>query len=314
MRLDNKNLLGLESLSKNDIELILSTAIPMKKIFTRSVKKVPALRGKAILNLFYEPSTRTRTSFEIAAKSLSADVINISTSTSSILKGESLVDTTKTIEALNVDAIVLRHNASGAPQFLARRTSLPIINGGDGIHEHPTQALLDLFTIKERKKNIKGLKVAIVGDILHSRVSRSNIIGITKLGGEVRVIGPPTLIPKNIEKLGCKVYYTLEEGLKDVDVIYCLRIQLERQAKNLFPSLEEYIKLFSINEKRLALAKNDVLVMHPGPMNRGVELSAKVAYSDLSTIKDQVTNGIAIRMAVFYLILGGGDNVKEITD
>lgn len=314
MRFEKKHLLGLADLSKEEIELILSTALPMKKIFTRSVKKVPVLRGKTVVNLFYEPSTRTRTSFEIAAKRLSADIINISPSTSSIVKGESLVDTAKTLEAMNSDIIVIRHSASGAPHFLSRRASSPIINGGDGIHEHPTQALLDLFTIKEKKGGIEGLKVAIVGDILHSRVSRSNIIGINRLGGEVRVVGPPTLIPKEIEKLGCQVYHTLEEGLEGVDVIYCLRIQIERQTQKMFPSIAEYIKLYTINERRVELAKKDAIVMHPGPMNRGIELSASVAYSDKSTITEQVTNGIAIRMAIFFLMLGGGRSVQEITD
>ena len=314
MKFERKHLLGLADLSKEEIEFILSTAVPMKKVFTRSVKKVPALRGKTVLNLFYEPSTRTRTSFEIAAKRLSADVISISSSTSSIAKNESLVDTAKTVEAMNADIIVLRHNASGAPHFLSRRSCSPIINAGDGIHEHPTQTLLDLFTMKERKGEIEGLKVAIVGDILHSRVSRSNIIGISKLGGEVRVVGPPTLIPKEIEQLGCKVYHNLKEGLDGVDVIYCLRIQFERQKQKLFPSLAEYIRLYSITKDRVKLANKDVIVMHPGPMNRGIELSADVAYSECSTITDQVTNGIAIRMAVFFLILGGGHSVQEITD
>ncbi len=310
----HRHLLGLADLSREEIELVLSTAVPMKQIFTRSVKKVPVLRGKTVVNLFYEASTRTRTSFEIAAKRLSADVISISSSTSSISKGESLIDTAKTLEAMNSDVIVIRHNASGAPQFLSQHASCQIVNGGDGIHEHPTQALLDLFTMKEMKGGIDGLKVAIVGDILHSRVSRSNIIGIHRLGGEVRLVGPPTLIPKDIDKMGCKIYYNLEEGLDGVDVIYCLRIQLERQAKKLFPSLEEYVRLYSINDKRVKLAKRDVLVMHPGPMNRGVELSTSVAYSDQSTITNQVTNGIAIRMAVFFLLLGGGRSVQEITD
>ncbi|MDH4127772.1 MAG: aspartate carbamoyltransferase catalytic subunit [Spirochaetota bacterium] len=314
MRFEKRHLLGLADLTKEEIEIILLTAVPMKQIFTRSVKKVPVLRGKTVLNLFYEPSTRTRTSFEIAAKRLSADVINIAPSTSSITKGESLIDTVKTLEALNSDIIVVRHTASGAPHFLSVRASSPIINGGDGIHEHPTQGLLDLFTIKEKKGGIEGLKVLIVGDILHSRVSRSNIIGITKLGGEVRVVGPPTLLPREIESLGCKVFNRLEEALEDVDVIYSLRIQMERQNKKFFPSLAEYIKLYSINESRVSIAKKDVIIMHPGPMNRGVELSASIAYSKQSTITDQVTNGIAIRMAIFFLMLGGGRSVQEITD
>jgi len=312
LKFRQKHLLGLAELSKEEIELILSTAIPMKQVFTRSVKKVPVLRGKTVVNLFYEPSTRTKISFETAAKRLSADVINIAPSTSSISKGESLVDTAITLEAMNADIIVIRHSASGAPHFLSQRAHAPIINGGDGFHEHPTQALLDFFTIKEKKGGFNGLKVAIVGDILHSRVSRSNIIGLNRLGAEVRVIGPPTLIPKKIEELGCQVYYTLEDGLAGVDVIYCLRIQLERQARKYFPSVEEYIRLYGIDEPRVALADQDVIVMHPGPMNRGIELSARVAYSNRSTISDQVTNGIAIRMAIFFLILGGGHSVQEI--
>lgn len=314
MKFEKKDLLGIADLSKEEIELILETAKPMKQIFTRSVKKVPVLRGKTVVNLFYEASTRTRTSFEIAAKRLSADVINITSSGSSITKGESLVDTAKTVEAMNADVIVMRHNASGAPHFLSTRATASIVNGGDGIHEHPTQALLDMFTMKEYKGDISNLKIAIVGDILHSRVSRSNIMAIHKLGGEVRVVGPPTLIPKNIEKLGCKVFHNIKDGLEGVDIIYCLRIQLERQNQKLFPSLAEYVRLYSINDERMKLAKKDAIVMHPGPMNRGIELSADVAYSSKSTIQNQVTNGIAIRMAVFFLLLGGGRNVQEITD
>ena len=314
MQFDKKHLLGIDELSRDEIELILQSAVSMKKIFTRSVKKVPVLRGKTVVNLFYESSTRTRTSFEIAAKRLSADVISVVSSTSSITKGESLVDTAKTIEAMNADVIVLRHNASGAPHFLSHRSTASIINAGDGIHEHPTQALLDLFTIREHKGGFEGLKVCIVGDILHSRVSRSNIIAFRKMGSEVRVSGPATLIPRELESLGCKVYHRLEEALDGVDVIYCLRMQLERQNKKLIPSMEEYIRQYTINEGRVKQAKSDVVVMHPGPMNRGIELSADVAYSERSTITDQVTNGIAVRMAVFFLLLGGGRSVQEVTD
>lgn len=306
MPLKSKDLLGLEYLSKEEIELILETAIPFKDLFTRSVKKVPTLRGKTVVLLFYEPSTRTRTSFELAAKRLSADVINITVSASSVVKGEGLIDTGKTLEAMKTDFVVIRHSMSGAPNVLARNIKASVINAGDGLHEHPTQGLLDIFTIKEKKEKIKGLKIVIVGDILHSRVAKSNIWGLTKLGAEVCVVGPATLIPQEIEKLGVKIYYHLEEALPGADAINILRVQLERQQQSyFFPSLHEYTLLYGITKEKLSLAKKDVLVMHPGPLNRGIEISSEVADGSASVIEEQVTNGIAIRMAVLYL-LGGG--------
>ncbi len=305
MRLKHKDLLGLEYLDKEEIDLILETAIPFKELFTRSVKKVPPLRGKTVVLLFYEPSTRTRTSFELAAKRLSADVLNISASTSSVAKGESLIDTAKTLEAMKADFVVIRHLMAGAPQILARTISASIINAGDGTHEHPTQGLLDMFTIWEKKGRLSGLKVAIVGDILHSRVARSDIWGLNKMGAKVYVVGPATLIPPRIEDMGVKVYYDLDEIIDELDVINVLRIQMERQKENLFPSLREYNEIFGITDERLKRAKGDLLVMHPGPMNRGIEISSSVADSSRSVITEQVTNGIAVRMAVLYLLAGG---------
>jgi len=305
MRLKNKDLLGLEYLDREEINLILETARPFKELFTRSVKKVPPLRGKTVVLLFYEPSTRTRISFELAAKRLSADVLNISASTSSVAKGESLIDTAKTLEAMKADFVVIRHSMAGAPQILARTISASIINAGDGTHEHPTQGLLDMFTIWEKKGRISGLKVAIVGDILHSRVARSNIWGLNKMGAKVYVVGPATLIPPKIEQMGVKIFYDLDEIIDELDVINILRIQIERQKENLFPSLREYNEIFGITDERLKRAKKDLLVMHPGPMNRGIEISSSVAESSRSVITEQVTNGIAVRMAVLYLLAGG---------
>lgn len=305
MRLRNKDLLGLEYLDREEINLILETARPFKELFTRSVKKVPPLRGKTVVLLFYEPSTRTRISFELAAKRLSADVLNISASTSSVAKGESLIDTAKTLEAMKADFVVIRHSMSGAPQILARTISASIINAGDGTHEHPTQGLLDMFTIWEKKERLSGLKIAIVGDILHSRVARSNIWGLNKMGAKVYVVGPATLIPPKIEQMGVKIFYDLDEIIDELDVINILRIQIERQKENLFPSLREYNEIFGITEERLKRAKKDLLVMHPGPMNRGIEISSSVAESSRSVITEQVTNGIAVRMAVLYLLAGG---------
>jgi aspartate carbamoyltransferase catalytic subunit len=305
MRLKHKDLLGLEYLDREEINLILETAKPFKELFTRSVKKVPPLRGKTVVLLFYEPSTRTRISFELAAKRLSADVLNISASTSSVAKGESLIDTAKTLEAMKADFVVIRHSMAGAPQILARTISASIINAGDGTHEHPTQGLLDMFTIWEKKGRLSGLKVAIVGDILHSRVARSNIWGLNKMGAKVYVVGPATLIPPRIEDMGVKVYYDLDEIIDELDVINILRIQMERQKENLFPSLREYTEIFGITDERLKRAKAGLLVMHPGPMNRGIEISSSVADSSRSVITEQVTNGIAVRMAVLYLLAGG---------
>jgi len=305
MQLKHKDLLGLEYLDREEINLILETARPFKELFTRSVKKVPPLRGKTVVLLFYEPSTRTRTSFELAAKRLSADVLNISASTSSVAKGESLVDTAKTLEAMKADFVVIRHSMAGAPQILARTINASIVNAGDGTHEHPTQGLLDMFTIWEKKGRLSGLKVAIVGDILHSRVARSNIWGLNKMGAKVYVVGPATLIPPKIEEMGVKVYYDLDEVIGELDVINILRIQMERQKENLFPSVREYNEIFGITDERLKRAKKDLLVMHPGPMNRGIEISSSVADSPRSVITEQVTNGIAVRMAVLYLLAGG---------
>jgi len=305
MRLKHKDLLGLEYLEKEEINLVLETAKPFKELFTRSVKKVPPLRGKTVVLLFYEPSTRTRTSFELAAKRLSADVLNISSSTSSVAKGESLIDTAKTLEAMKADFVVIRHSMAGAPQILARTISASIINAGDGTHEHPTQGLLDMFTIWEKKGRLSGLNVAIVGDILYSRVARSNIWGLNKMGAKVYVVGPATLIPPRIEEMGVKVYYDLDEIIDQLDVINILRIQMERQKENLFPSLREYNEIFGITDERLKRAKGDLLVMHPGPMNRGIEISSSVADSSHSVITEQVTNGVAVRMAVLYLLAGG---------
>lgn len=298
-----KDLLGLAELSKEEIELILDSANSFREISTRPVKKVPTLRGKTIVLFFFEPSTRTRASFELAAKRLSADTLSITTNASSIVKGETLKDTFKNIEAMQVDIIVLRHSSSGAPYTLAKCVSPSLINAGDGCHEHPTQGLLDIFTIKDKKGKIEGLKVSIIGDIAHSRVARSNIWGLKKLGAEVTVCGPKTLIPRDVDRLQVKVTTDLEEALRDADVINILRIQSERQKAGLFPSLREYAIRFGITkEKLLKFAKKDVLIMHPGPLNRGVEITPDVADGSYSVILDQVTNGIAVRMAVLYLV------------
>src|SRR3990167_3588779 len=299
-RWTKKDLLSVEELSKEEIELILQTAESFKEVSARDVKKVPALRGKTIANLFFESSTRTRTSFELAAKRLSADIINFSSAGSSTQKGESLSDTAHNIEAMQVDTIVMRHPSSGAAEYLARSIKAGVINAGDGIHEHPTQGLLDIFTMRERKKKIEGLKVCLVGDILHSRVARSNIWGLTKLGAKVRVCGPPTLIPAQIEELGVEVFYDVDEAVKDQDVLNILRIQLERQKGAFFPSIREYAAEYGISVERMKKAKKDVIIMHPGPINRGVELAAEVADGAQSVILEQVTNGVAVRMAVLF--------------
>lgn len=306
MGLNRKDLLGLQDLSVEEIQLILDTAVPMKDIIGREIKKVPTLRGKAVAILFYEPSTRTRMSFELAGKYMGADTINLAVATSSVQKGESLRDTAKTIEVMGVDTVILRHSISGSAEYLAKMVKASVINAGDGTHEHPTQALLDLFTIREKKGSIAGLKVVILGDILYSRVARSNIWGLTKLGAEVRVVGPPTLMPVGIEKLGVKVFYRIEEALEGADVINVLRMQLERQQKGLFSSIREYYRLYGLNDKRLKLAHPDVLVLHPGPINRGVEISPEVADGPHSVIVEQVANGVAVRMALLYLLMGGG--------
>jgi aspartate carbamoyltransferase catalytic subunit len=299
-----KDLLGLEELSAAEINTILDTAESLKEVSTRSIKKVPALRGKVVVNLFMEPSTRTRTSFGLAAQRLSADRIDISAAGSSAEKGETLKDTARNIEAMGVDIVVIRHSAAGAPHMLAQILKASVVNAGDGSHEHPTQGLLDIFTIRERQKRIKGLRVAIVGDIAHSRVARSNIWGLTKLGAEVVVVGPPTLIPKDVKRLGVLVSYDIDSIIHTCDVINLLRIQLERQTGRLFPSIREYSQLFGITSERLKRAKPDVLIMAPGPINRGVEIMPDVADGPHSVILEQVTNGLAIRMAVLYLVSG----------
>jgi aspartate carbamoyltransferase catalytic subunit len=310
MSFPHKHILGIEHLSKEDIELILNTAESFKEVNLRDIKKVPTLRGKTVINLFYEASTRTRTSFEIAGKRMSADTINISASASSVVKGETLEDTAKNIEAMNPDIIVIRHSASGAPHYLAKRLDCSIINAGDGAHEHPSQALLDLFTIREHKGKIEGLTVAIVGDITHSRVVRSNIYALNKMGATVRVAGPGTMIPPGIERLGVQVFHDINEAIKDADVVMMLRIQLERQGKTLVPTLREYSQFFGLNTENLKLARPDAIVMHPGPMNRGVEISSYVADGSQNVILDQVENGVAVRMALLYL-LAGSEEGKE---
>ena len=304
MSLKHKNLLSLAPLSVEDIHLILETADSFKEVSGREIKKVPALRGRTVVNLFFEPSTRTRTSFELAAKRLSADVINFSPSSSSVVKGETLLDTARNIEAMQADIIVLRHSSAGAAETLARGVKSSVINAGDGWHEHPTQALLDLYTIRERGMKFEGLRVAIVGDVAHSRVARSNILALTKLGAEVRVIGPPTMIPLGIEKLGVRVFHQLDEGLGDVQVIMMLRLQLERQGRALFPTIREYARVYGLTSERVKLADPKAIVMHPGPINRGVEIAPEVADSLSSVILDQVANGVAVRMGVLYLMSG----------
>jgi aspartate carbamoyltransferase catalytic subunit len=304
MSLKRKDLLSLTTLSADEITLILETADSFKEVTGRDIKKVPALRGKTVVNLFFEPSTRTRTSFELAAKRLSADVINFSPSASSVVKGETLLDTARNIEAMQADIIVLRHSSAGAAETLAHGVKSSVINAGDGWHEHPTQALLDLYTIRQRGMNFQGLRVAIVGDVSHSRVARSNIYALVKLGAEVRLVGPPTMMPCGVEKLGAKVYYNMDEGLRDVNVVMMLRLQLERQGRALFPTIREYSRLYGLTAERVRLADASVIVMHPGPINRGVEIAPDVADSLSSVILDQVANGVAVRMGILYLMSG----------
>ena len=302
--LNNKDLLGIKELSVEEINLILDTAAGFKDVLGRDIKKVPALRGKTTVNLFFEPSTRTRTSFELAAKRLSTDVINFSVPTSSVVKGESLIDTALTVQALGADFIIIRHASSGVPHLLAKNLNASVINAGDGTNEHPTQALLDAFTIQEKKGKIAGLEIAIVGDIMHSRVAKSNIYCLTALGANVRLIGPPTLLPENLKAMGVSLFHNMEDGLNGVDVLIMLRIQLERQGKGFFPSTDEYSKNWGLTLERLSLAKEDVIVMHPGPMNRGIEIVSEIADGPRSVILEQVTNGIAVRMSVMYLLSG----------
>ena len=300
-----KDLLGIADLDRDEIYTILDTAEAMREIGERPIKKVPTLRGKTVVNLFYEPSTRTRTSFEIAEKRLSADTLNIAVAASSVLKGESLADTALNIEAMAPDMIVLRHSSSGACHLLSRICRSRIINAGDGMHEHPTQALLDAFTIRQHKQRLEGLKVAIVGDLLHSRVLRSNVLLLTKLGADVWLSGPPTLLPPGISRLGVHVSTSVEEAVADADVIMMLRIQQERMQGAYFPSLREYFNVFGMTTARVSRAKPDVIIMHPGPMNRGVEIASDVADGPFSVILEQVANGVAVRMAVLYLLAGG---------
>lgn len=308
MAFERKHILGLEELTAEEITLVLDTAESMKEVSERDVKKVPALRGVTVCNLFFEPSTRTRSSFEIAEKRLSADVLNFTSSQSSVVKGESLLDTARNIEAMGASMIVIRHPMSGAPWLLARELDSSIINAGDGSHEHPSQALLDLFTVRQIKRRIEGLRVVIVGDILHSRVARSNIWGFMKLGAEVRVVGPPTLVPKYIENIGVNAFFSLDQAIDEADVIIMLRIQKERQDSEYFPSLREYSRFYGLTREKLVRANKDVIVMHPGPINRGVELSSDIADGPGSVILEQVSNGIAVRMAMFYLVASARSN------
>lgn len=305
MTWNRKHLLDIESLSADEITTVLDTARQFKAVGERAIKKVPALRGKTVVNLFVEPSTRTRISFELAAVRLSADVINFSAEASSLKKGETLKDTARNLEALNADVIIIRHSATGAPHFLSRVVNAHVVNAGDGAHEHPTQALLDTFTIREHKGQIAGLNVTILGDILYSRVARSNIWALLKLGANVTLCGPSTLVPRVFEQMGCRVTYSVDEAVADADVINLLRIQHERQRKTMFPSIGEYTALFGLNHARFAKTKPDALIMHPGPINRGVEIASDLADCGRSVILEQVTNGLAVRMAVLYLINGG---------
>jgi aspartate carbamoyltransferase catalytic subunit len=303
MAFTQRHLLGLEGVPAEEIATILDTAESFKEISERDIKKVPTLRGKTVINLFYEASTRTRTSFEIAAKRLSADTINISASSSSASKGETLADTARNLEAMRPDAIIVRHPSSGACHLLARHVSCPILNAGDGCHEHPTQALLDLLTIRERRGEFAGLTVAIVGDILHSRVARSNLHALKTLGARVRLVGPQTLLPPELAALGAELHTNLPDGVRDADVIMMLRIQRERQGANYFPTLDEYAQYFCLTEDAVRLAKPQVIILHPGPLNRGLEISSAVADGPYSVIMDQVTNGVAVRMALLYLLI-----------
>ncbi len=309
-RLKNKDLLDIESLSVEEIALVLDTATSFKEIGTRAIKKVPTLRGRTVVNLFYEPSTRTRVSFEIAAKRLSADAINVGVAGSSASKGETLLDTVRNLQAMAPDVIVMRHPASGAPYFVARRLEAAVVNAGDGMHEHPTQALLDAFTIRERKGTLEGLKIAIVGDLLHSRVFRSNVRLLTRMGSQVTVAGPPTLVPPQVDRLGAAVAPSVEDALEGSDVVMMLRVQKERMQGAYFPSVREYFRVFALTRARIERAKPEVIILHPGPINRGLEIESAVADGPYSLILEQVTNGVAVRMAVLYLLTGAGAEVS----
>ena len=313
MSFSRKDLLGLHDVAAEEIAFVLDTAMAMKQIMKRQIKKVPTLRGRTVVTVFYEPSTRTRTSFELAAKYLSADTVGIAAAASSVVKGESLKDTARTVAAMGADVVVLRHPMAGAAGLLARTVRAAVINAGDGAHEHPTQALLDMYTVREKKGRLDGLKVAIVGDILHSRVARSDIWGFTRMGASVHVAGPATMLPPGLDRMGAAVASRVEEALEGADVVIALRIQLERQQEGLFPGLREYARLFGLNRERMARAAPDALLMHPGPMNRGVEISGELADGDQSLINEQVTNGVAVRMAILYLLTGGGSN-RETAD
>ncbi|MBK6680005.1 MAG: aspartate carbamoyltransferase catalytic subunit [Ignavibacteriales bacterium] len=302
MQLKTKHLLGLENVSSSDIQSILDTAVSFKQVLERPIKKVPTLQGKTVVNLFYENSTRTRISFELAEKRLSADSVNFSVSGSSVSKGETFKDTVRNIEAMKVDMIVVRHGSAGVPQYLTRISDSVVINAGDGIHEHPTQALLDMYSIREKLGKLEGLKVCIVGDIAHSRVALSNIFGLQAMGAEVSVCGPATLIPRNISDLGVKVIHNIDEAIQENDVLNILRIQLERKARAAFPSTREYHKYYGITKERMEKNKKDVLLLHPGPINRGVEISSEMADGEHQIILEQVTNGVAVRMAILYLL------------
>lgn len=311
MELSQTDLLAIKDLTTEDIELILDTADSMKEILTRPIKKVPALRGKLVINLFFEPSTRTKSSFSLAVKRMSGDGMSITKDSSSLVKGESLVDTAKTLRALGADAVVIRHSVPGAPKLLAETVEIPVLNAGDGMHEHPTQALLDLLTIRENKGELNDLNIAIVGDIRHSRVARSNLWAMNKLGANVSLIGPPTLMPQQVEGLNADIFYDLSEGLKGADVVYLLRIQMERQNLNPFPSLREYREFYGLRQKHLSFTADDAIIMHPGPINRDVEISPDLAYSERALIERQISLGIAVRMALLYLLIGGGEIKDE---
>ncbi|RJE49049.1 MULTISPECIES: aspartate carbamoyltransferase catalytic subunit [unclassified Dehalobacter] len=311
MNWKHKDLLDLDKLTAEEIKHILKTAAPMKEILARPNKKLPTLRGKSVVMLFYENSTRTRTSFETAAKILGADTSNIAVAQSSVSKGETLLDTAKTLQAMKVDLVVIRHGSSGAAEFLADELSAGVINGGDGQHAHPTQALLDFFTMQERLGELQGKKIVIVGDVLHSRVVRSNVLGLKKLGAEIVLVGPPTLLPSEMNYLGVKTSYDLDKELPGADAVMALRLQLERQQSGLFPSIREYSRLYGLSQERLRQTGKDTIIMHPGPMNRGVEITSDLADSVQSVIEEQVTNGVAIRMALIYLLIGGTGSVVD---
>jgi aspartate carbamoyltransferase catalytic subunit len=312
MTLQSRHLLGLDGMPKEDIQLILDTALSFREVLERPIKKVPPLQGKTIANMFFESSTRTRLSFELAERRLSADVVSFTTSGSSVSKGETLKDTARNIEAMKIDMVVVRHAAPGAAHFLSRVVEANIINAGDGGHEHPTQALLDMFTLREKHKSLEGLRVCFVGDITHSRVARSNIFGLRTMGAEVSLCGPATLIPREVEQLGVKVYHRLEEVISHVDALNVLRIQLERQERGLFPSLREYRRYFGVTKEKMMHATHPITILHPGPINRDVELSADIADSEHSVILQQVTNGVAVRMAVLYLLGAAQDKKGDI--